>query len=53
MPLSDAKMHVKNAPRKLNFVTAKLCQKVTHYIVAAKALASSRQLRIITQPPFR
>ena len=42
MPRSHAKMHLKSAPHKLNFVMAKAISKSYTYIVAANALACSR-----------
>ena len=42
MSRSHAKMHLKSAPQKLNFVMAKAISKSYTYIVAANALACSR-----------
>ena len=42
MPPSHAKMHLKKAPQKLNFVMAKAMSKSYNETIAANALASSR-----------
>ena len=44
MPLSYAKMRLKSAPKKLNFLMAKAMSKSLHKIVVANALARSRMV---------
>ena len=43
MPPSHAKMRLKSAPQKLNFLMAKAIQKGIHQIVATNALAQGNQ----------
>ena len=45
VPLSHAKMRLKSAPQKLNFLMVKGIQKVIHQLVATNALA---RFRIVT-----